>query len=65
MQRCATWRHEWVHMVRAVLDGSHQRHMAYHMMMARRQVLVQLDDDTVEQLDELAERLSVSRSELL
>ena len=39
--------------------------MAYHMVMARRQVLVQLDDDTVERLDELAEALSVSRSELL
>lgn len=39
--------------------------MTYHMAMGRRQVLVQLDDATVEQLDELAERLAVSRSELL
>jgi len=40
-------------------------HMAYHMVMARRQVLVQLDDDTVDRLDALALQLSVSRSELL
>lgn len=33
--------------------------------MARRQVLVQLDDATVDRLDVLAEQLSVSRSELL
>lgn len=39
--------------------------MTYHMAMGRRQVLVQLDDTTVEQLDVLAEQLSVSRSELL
>lgn len=35
------------------------------MVMARRQVLVQLDDDMVDRLDELAGQLSVSRSELL
>jgi metal-responsive CopG/Arc/MetJ family transcriptional regulator len=33
--------------------------------MARRQVIVQLDDDLVSALDELAARLGVSRSELL
>jgi len=33
--------------------------------MARREVLVQLDDDLVGQLDELACRKGVSRSELL
>jgi len=35
------------------------------MVMARRQVLVQLDDELVERLDELARRSEVSRSELL
>jgi Arc/MetJ-type ribon-helix-helix transcriptional regulator len=40
-------------------------HMGYHMVMARRQVLVQLDDDLVEQLDELASNLGTNRSELL
>lgn len=35
------------------------------MVMARREVLVQLDDDLVARLDELARRTEVSRSELL
>jgi metal-responsive CopG/Arc/MetJ family transcriptional regulator len=35
------------------------------MVMARREVLVQLDDDLVGRLDELAERAGTSRSELL
>lgn len=39
--------------------------MVYHMVMPRREVLVQLDDDLVEKLDEIAERTKVSRSELL
>jgi len=39
--------------------------MTYHMVMARREVLVQLDDDLVEQLDKLAKLQGVSRSELL
>ena len=39
--------------------------MVYHMVMARREVLVQLDDDLVDRLDEIASRTSVSRSELL
>ena len=39
--------------------------MFYHMFMPRRQVLVQLDDDLVGRLDRLADRLAVSRSELL
>lgn len=39
--------------------------MLYHMIMARREVLVQLDDDLVARLDELAQRVAVSRSELL
>lgn len=38
-------------------------HIVYHMVMARREVLVQLDDDLVERLDELAKRVHVSRSE--
>ena len=39
--------------------------MCYHMAMARREVLVQLDDELVQQLDELAARLRTNRSELL
>jgi metal-responsive CopG/Arc/MetJ family transcriptional regulator len=39
--------------------------MVYHMVVARREVLVQLDDDLVERLDEMARRVEVSRSELL
>ena len=39
--------------------------MRYHMVMARREVLVQLDDDLVKQLDLLATRLGTNRSELL
>jgi metal-responsive CopG/Arc/MetJ family transcriptional regulator len=35
------------------------------MVMPRREVLVQLDDELVERLDELAKRSEVSRSELL
>lgn len=40
-------------------------HMGYHMVMARREVLVQLDDDLVEQLDALAADLGTNRSELV
>ena len=39
--------------------------MRYHMVMARREVLVQLDDDLVQQLDLLATQLGTNRSELL
>lgn len=39
--------------------------MVYHMVMPRREVLVQLDDELVEKLDEVAKRTKVSRSELL
>jgi metal-responsive CopG/Arc/MetJ family transcriptional regulator len=39
--------------------------MVYHMVMSRKQVLVQLDDEMVDRLDNLAARLGVSRSELL
>jgi len=35
------------------------------MVMARREVLVQLDDDLVEQLDALATDLGTNRSELM
>jgi metal-responsive CopG/Arc/MetJ family transcriptional regulator len=35
------------------------------MVMARREVLVQLDDDLVEQLDEMAKQQGTNRSELL
>lgn len=40
-------------------------HMGYHMVMARREVLVQLDDDLVDQLDKLAAEIGTNRSELL
>jgi metal-responsive CopG/Arc/MetJ family transcriptional regulator len=39
--------------------------MPYHMLMGRREVLVQLDDELVERLDRLAESEGTSRSELL
>ena len=39
--------------------------MLYHMAMARKQVLVQLDDGLVERLDAAAVALGVSRSELI
>ncbi len=39
--------------------------MRYHMAMARKEVLVQLDDELVAELDALAEREGTSRSELL
>ena len=39
--------------------------MVYHMVMARREVLVQLDDELVAELDALAQRVGVSRSALL
>ena len=40
-------------------------HMDYHMVMARREVLVQLDDDLVDRLDEIAQARGASRSALL
>jgi hypothetical protein len=39
--------------------------MVYHMPMARREVLVQLDDQLVDRLDQLAHAEGTSRSELL
>ena len=39
--------------------------MGYHMAMARREVLVQLDDELVAQLDQVANALGTNRSELL
>ena len=39
--------------------------MDYHMVMARREVLVQLDDDLVDRLDEIAQARGASRSALL
>jgi hypothetical protein len=40
-------------------------HMLYNMVMARRQVLVQLDDDLVSALDQIAKERDTNRSELL
>lgn len=39
--------------------------MVHHMVMARRQVLVQLDDELVERLDRIAVELGTSRSALV
>jgi predicted transcriptional regulator len=39
--------------------------MLYHMVMSRKEVLVQLDDELVERLDRLASEEGTSRSELL
>jgi metal-responsive CopG/Arc/MetJ family transcriptional regulator len=39
--------------------------MLYHMVMSRREVLVQLDDELVSRLDRLAASAGISRSELL
>ena len=41
------------------------QHMQYHMVMARREVLVQLDDDLVARLDKVATEQGTNRSELL
>jgi hypothetical protein len=40
-------------------------HMDYPMVMARREVLVQLDDDLVARLDVVAKQQGTNRSELL
>lgn len=39
--------------------------MLYHRVVARREVLVQLDDELVARLDQLAKQEGTSRSELL
>jgi metal-responsive CopG/Arc/MetJ family transcriptional regulator len=39
--------------------------MVYHMVMARREVLVQLDGDLVDALDQIAKERDTNRSELL
>ncbi len=39
--------------------------MSYHMVVSRKQVLVQLDDELVERLDRLAAESGTNRSELL
>jgi len=39
--------------------------MLYHMVMARREVLVQLEDDLVNALDQIAKERDTNRSELL
>lgn len=39
--------------------------MSYHMVVTRREVLVQLDDGLVERLDALAADLGTNRSELI
>ena len=44
---------------------AYHMNLAYYLNMARKQVLVQLDDDLVARLDALAADQHVSRSELL
>ncbi len=39
--------------------------MFYHMVMARKEVLVQLEDDLVKALDQIAKERGTNRSELL
>ena len=39
--------------------------MLYHMVMARREVLVQLEDDLVKALDQIAKERGTNRSEVL
>lgn len=39
--------------------------MVYHMVMGRKEVLVQLDDDLIDRLDRLAEQQGTNRSDLL
>jgi len=39
--------------------------MMYHMVVGRKEVLVQLDDDLVDRLDRLAEQQGTNRSDLL
>jgi metal-responsive CopG/Arc/MetJ family transcriptional regulator len=39
--------------------------MLYHMVMARREVLVQLEDDLVKALDSIARERSTNRSEVI
>ena len=41
------------------------RHMDYHMSMGRREVLVQLDDELIERLAQIAKTQGTNRSELL
>ena len=48
-----------------ILAGSNVNHMFYNMVMPRRQVLVQLDDELVSQLDRIALEHGTNRSELL
>ena len=39
--------------------------MVYHMVMGRKEVLVQLDDELIDRLDRLVDKQGTSRSELL
>ena len=54
-----------VTLANAAARWSQRVHIAYHMVMARRQVLVQLDDDLVGRLDKIAQVRGTSRSALL
>lgn len=52
-------------LIAATQEAGQYDHMMYHMVMGRREVLVQLDDDLVDRLDRLAEQEGTNRSELL
>jgi len=49
----------------SIVSSLCSRHMIIHMVMGRREVLVQLDDDLVARLDRLAAEKGTSRSDLL
>lgn len=51
--------------LRPAVGDTYRHHMLYHMVMGRRQVLVQLDEELVKRLDRLATAEGISRSELL
>jgi hypothetical protein len=48
-----------------IFERPTRHHMVYHMVMGRKEVLVQLDDDLIDRLDRLAQKQGTSRSELL
>ena len=51
--------------IRAQASCATGDHMVYHMVVGRKEVLVQLDDELIERLDRLADTQGTNRSELL
>jgi hypothetical protein len=54
-----------IELLHGIRRGPDTNHMKYHMVMPRRQVLVQLDDELVLQLDQIDLLRGTNRSELL